>query len=137
MVDTPLLGAALALTVVILVGNLIALCYWARAEATARGVSTLWTFVMLTSGFGLIYYVWVRYIRNDWTARTRPADRRERFVTAYSVGVLLAFVVGAFVTPPDPFTQLLTFPALFVGSFLLSLLLVMRDGVPDSADAIV
>jgi len=62
-------------------------------------------------------------------ARTQPADRRERLVTAYSVAVLLAFVVGAFLTPPDPFTQVLTFPALFVGTFVLSFLLVSRDSV--------
>ena len=129
LIENPLLGAALTLTVIILVGNLVALGYWARAEGSARDGSTLWTFIMLSSGYGLVYYVWVRYLRNNWAARTQPADRRERLVTAYSVAVLLAFVVGAFLTPPDPFTQVLTFPALFVGTFVLSFLLVSRDSV--------
>lgn len=133
LVETPLLGAAFALTVVIFVGNLVAIGYWARAEAAARDGSALWTFVMLSSGYGLVYYVWVRYARNNWETRSRPADRRERLVTAYSVAVLLAFVVGAFVSPPDPFAQIRTFPVLFVGSFLLSLLLVSRDST-DSSD---
>lgn len=131
---TPLVGAAFALTICLLVGNVIALGYWARAEAAARDGSGLRTFLMLSSGYGLLYYVWVRYIRNDWTTRSRPAGRRERLVTAYSVAVLLAFVVGASVTPPDPATQVRTFPVLFVGSLLLSSLLVMRDSVGPTND---
>jgi len=134
-VETPLLGAAFALTVVILVGNLVAIGYWARAEAAARDGSALWTFVMLSSGYGLVYYVWVRYVRNNWEARSQPADRRERLVTAYSVAVLLAFVVGAFISPPDPFTQVRTFPVLFLGSFVLSFLSVSRDSVDGSGDS--
>lgn len=133
-VDTPLLGAALSLTVLVLAGNLVALGYWAHAETTARDGSMLWTFLILASGYGLVYYVWVRYVRNNWAARTQFADRRERFVTAYSMAVLLAFVVGAFVTPPDPITQVLTFPVLFVGSFVLSFLSVSRDSVGSSGD---
>ena len=135
LVETPLLGAAFALTVVILVGNLVAIGYWARAEAAARDGSALWTFVMLSSGYGLVYYVWVRYVRNNWEARSQPADRRERLVTAYSVAVLLAFVVGAFISPPDPFTQVRTFPVLFLGSFVLSFLSVSRDSVDGSGDS--
>jgi len=127
LVGSPLLGAALALTVLILVGNLVALGYWAHVEATARDGSTLSTFLLLASGYGLVYYVWVRYVRDNWESRSRPADRCERVVTAYSIAVLLAFVVGAFITPPDPFVQVRTFPVLFVGLFVLSFLLVMRD----------
>jgi sec-independent protein translocase protein TatC len=132
---TPINGAALALTICLLVGNLLALGYWARAEAAASDGSALRTFLMLASGYGLMYYVWVRYVRNDWNARSRPADRRERLVTAYSVAVLLAFVVGAVVTPPDPVTQIRTFPGLFCGVFILSALLVMRDSVGHTGDA--
>ncbi|MDS0261094.1 hypothetical protein NDI56_16975 [Haloarcula sp. S1CR25-12] len=134
LIETPLLGVAFALTVLILLGNLVALGYWARAEATAQDGSTFRTFLMLASGYGLVYYLWVRYVRNDWAARTRSADRRERLVTAYSASVLLAFVVGALVTPPDPVAQVLSFPVLFAGSFVLSSLLVMRDSLDGSSD---
>jgi len=134
LIESPLLGATFALTILILVGNLVALSYWAHAEAKAQDRSTLWTFLMLSSGYGLVYYVWVRYVRNNWASRTYPADRRERLVTAYSVAVLLAFVVGAFVTSPDPATQVRTFPVLFVGSFVPSFLLVTRDTVGDSGE---
>jgi sec-independent protein translocase protein TatC len=115
--------------VAILVGNLVALSYWVRAEAAARNGSVLGTFVMLATGFGLVYNIWVRYVRTDWESRTQPADRRERLVTAYSLAVLTAFVVGALVTPPDPFTQVLTFPPLFLGSFAVSYLFVSRRAV--------
>ncbi|WP_165353768.1 DUF7534 family protein [Haloarcula hispanica] len=130
--EQPFVGAAFALSVAIILGNLIALGYWARAEASARNGSTLWTFLFLYTGFGLVYYVWVRYVRNDWEPRTEPADRRERVVTAYSLAVLLAFVVGAFVTPPDPMMQVLALPPLFVVSFVVSYLFVTRGSVGDS-----
>jgi len=128
LLQSPLLGAAVTLTVLLLVGNLVALGYWARVEASARDGSTLWTFLTLWSGVGLGYYVWVRYVRNDWGARTGTADRRERLVTAYSMAVLVAFVVGAIVTPPDPVIQILTFPILFAGSFAIASLFVFRGG---------
>jgi len=53
------------------------------------------------------------------------------------VAVLLAFVVGAFVIPPDPVTQVRTFPVLFVGTFVLSAPLIMRDSVANSSDSTV
>ena len=132
---SPLVGAAFALTTLLLVGNLVALSYWARAEAAARNGSVLRTFLMLASGYGLVYYVWVRYVRNNWDARSRSAGRRERLVTAYSVAVLLAFVAGAVITPPDPVTQIRMFPMLFSGAFILSALVVMRDSVGHKGDA--
>jgi sec-independent protein translocase protein TatC len=129
-----MMSAALALTVGIYIGNLIALGYWARAEARARNGSVLGTFLLLSTGFGLVYYLWVRYVRNDWESRSEPADRRERVVTAYSLAVLLAFVVGAFVTPPDPMMQVLALPPLFVVSFVVSYLFVTRGSVGDSGE---
>ncbi|QUJ72073.1 DUF7534 family protein [Haloarcula marismortui] len=129
-----MMSAALAFTVGIYIGNLIALGYWARAEARARNGSVLGTFLLLSTGFGLVYYLWVRYVRNDWESRSEPADRRERVVTAYSLAVLLAFVVGAFVTPPDPMMQVLALPPLFVVSFVVSYLFVTRGSVGDSGE---
>lgn len=127
-----MMSAALALTVGIYIGNLIALGYWARAEARARNGSVLGTFLLLSTGFGLVYHLWVRYVKSDWESRSEPADRRERVVTAYSLGVLLAFVVGAFVTPPDPMMQVLALPPLFVVSFVVSYLFVTRGSVGGS-----
>lgn len=134
LVEHPLLGVTFALTVVIFVGNLFALGYWARAEATARDRSVLGTFMYLATGIGLVNCVWVRYVQNNWEPRTQPADRRERLVTAYSMALLLAFVVGALVTPPDPFTQVLALPPLFAGSFVISYLFVMRESISKSDD---
>ena len=128
-VEHPLLGVAFALTVAIFVGNLVAMGYWAREEAAARDGSVLWTFVALFTVYGLIYYVWVRYVRGDWESRSEPADRREQLVTAYSLALVLAFVVGALVTPPDPVTQVLALPPLFAGSFVVSYLFVTRRSV--------
>jgi sec-independent protein translocase protein TatC len=129
-----LLGVTFALTVVIYIGNLVALGYWARAEARGHNGSVFWTFIFLSTGFGLVYYVWVRYVRNDWESRMEPADRRERVVTAYSLAVLLAFVIGAFVTPPDPMTQVLALPLLFAVSFVVSYLFVTRGSVNGSGE---
>lgn len=129
LVEQPLLAVTIALTVVIYVGFLVALAYWARAEAGARSGSVLSTFLFLHVGYGLVYYVWVRYVQNDWESRTEPADRREQLATAYSIAVLLALVVGAVVTPPDPFTQVLVLPPLFVLSFVVSYLFVTERSV--------
>lgn len=133
LVEHPLLGVTFALTVVIYIGNLVALGYWARAEARARNGSVFWTFIFLSTGFGLVYYVWVRYVQNDWESRMDPADRRERMVTAYSLAVLLAVVIGAFVTPPDPMTQVLALPPLFAVSFVVSYLFVTRGWSAEAA----
>ncbi|EMA20070.1 hypothetical protein C443_14587 [Haloarcula argentinensis DSM 12282] len=89
-------------------------------------------FLLLSTGFGLVYYVWLRYVRNDWEPRTEPADRRERVATAYSLAVLLALVAGAFVTPPDPMMQLLALPPLFAVSFVVSYLFVTQEAVDGS-----
>jgi sec-independent protein translocase protein TatC len=122
------------MTIVPFVGTLFALGYWARAEAAAGEGSVFGTFVMLSTGFGLVYYTWVRYVRNDWESRTEPADRRERVVTAYSLALLLAFVVGALVTPPDPITQVLALPPLFAASFV-SYGFVTRDSISGDNNA--
>jgi len=66
--------------------------------------------------------------------RPGPADRRERLVTAYSLAVLLTFVAGALVTPPDPVSQILSLPPLFAGSFVVSSLFVTRGSVDASSD---
>jgi sec-independent protein translocase protein TatC len=132
LTDDPLLGVAAALTVVIFLGHLVALGQWARAEANARDESVLGTFVMFAAGYGLVYYVWIRYVRNDWESRTEPADRRERLCTAYSLAVLVAFVVGALLTPPDPVTQVLALPGLFAVSFVLSYPFVVQRAVGGS-----
>jgi len=129
LVEHPILGVAFVLTVAIFVGNLVALGYWAREEARAREGSTVWTFVVLMTGYGAVYYAWVRYVRGDWESRTEPADRREQLVTAYSLALVLAFVVGALVTPPDPVTQVLALPPLFAGSFVVAYLFVTRRSV--------
>ena len=129
LVERPVLGVAFALTGVVFAGNLVALGYWAREEATARDGSMVWTFVVLSTGYGLVYYVWVRYVRGDWESRTEPADRREQLVTAYSLALFLAFVVGALVTPPDPVAQVHALPPLFAGSFVVAYLFVTRRSV--------
>jgi sec-independent protein translocase protein TatC len=134
LIESPLFGVAFALTVVIYVGNLVALSYWARAAARAGNGSVFRIFLFLLTGFGLVYYVWVRCVRNDWEPRTKPADRRERVVTAYSLAVLLSFVVGAYVTPPDPMSQVMAFPTLFVVSFVVSYLLVRQGPTGGSGD---
>jgi len=134
LVEHPLLGVAIALTVVIYVGNLVALVSWARAEAGARNGSVFLTFLFLLTGIGQVYYAWVRYVQNNWDPRTEPADRRERLVTAYSLAFILAFLVGALVTPPDPMTQVLALPALFIVSFVVSSLFVTHRSVSGSSE---
>ncbi|WP_435159591.1 DUF7534 family protein [Haladaptatus sp. DFWS20] len=51
----------------------------------------------------------------------------ERAVVTLKYGILLAFTLGAMVSPPDPFTQLIFTPVLLVVSVPLVYLILERD----------
>jgi len=122
-----LLGAVLM--VVFGLGSIPALWYWARGEASARGVSTAWTLVYMGTGVGALHYAFVRFGRQDRDAPGSLSGRRERLAGTYVASLLVAQVLNTVLTPPDPITQVLTLPPLFVAVFAIAVLLVTRaDG---------
>jgi sec-independent protein translocase protein TatC len=135
LAEQPVLAVGFALTVLFWLGTVPAMAYWAASEAGARAGSALWTFVYLTTGFGALHYAYVRFVQADMGARDIPPARRERLAAAYVVAAPLAFLAGAVVSPPDPVTQILAFPPLFVVTLAATVLLVTRGPLADESEA--
>ena len=134
LADQPVVAVGFALTALFVCGAFPAMAYWAAAEAGARTGSAVWTFVYLVTGFGALHYAYVRFVRADMGARDIPPARRERLATAYVVAAPLAFLASAVVSPPDPVTQILAFPPLFVVTFAATVLLVTRGPLADESE---
>ncbi|MFB6172265.1 MAG: hypothetical protein ABEJ23_07005 [Haloarculaceae archaeon] len=62
------------------------------------------------------------------------SDRRRQFVSTTALLWVAAFVAGALVSPPDPFTQLVSVAPLLLVSPLLAYWLVYRDGASRLRD---
>ncbi|WP_246022853.1 hypothetical protein [Halosimplex halophilum] len=117
LAERPLVAVAVGLTALVLLAQPFVLAYWARSEARAKGSSTLDIFLYMQLAVGVVHYWYVRFGRGDSGPRDSPPTRRERLAGTYAMAVVAGFVVGAVVSPPDPITQVLYFPPLFVGSF--------------------
>ena len=100
--------------------------YWIYRDATAHGhqFPILLVLLALFAPFGLLLYL---YTRRGWE-RERPKTAWDRRVETLVASVLGAFVVGPIVTPPDPFTQILSLPVLTAALLPVAYLLVYRDG---------
>ncbi|RDI71018.1 DUF7534 family protein [Halopelagius longus] len=53
-----------------------------------------------------------------------------RFLLVSVTLVTLGFVVSAFLTPPDPYTQILTVPVILLVAIPLSYWIVYKRGLP-------
>lgn len=118
--ERPLLAVAVGLTVLVVLPQPFVVAYWARSEARAKGSSTLDAFLYMQLAVGVVHYWYVRFARGDPGPRDAPPSRRERLAGTYAMAVVAAFLVGAVVSPPDPFTQVLCFLPLFAGSFAVA-----------------
>jgi hypothetical protein len=96
------LVAVLALaTVALTVGSL---AYWVRADADARGFQRpdrIAAWAVLVSPH-LLYYLAVTRRNGE---RTDPLGRGEHVAGTLALASVTALLVGAVVSPPDPFTQ--------------------------------
>ncbi|MFB6139980.1 MAG: hypothetical protein ABEJ26_06050 [Halosimplex sp.] len=117
-----LVAVAGGLTGCLVLLDLVALVYWVRCEARARGSSTFDVLLYLFLVVGVVHYWYVRFVRGDAGPRESPPTRRESLAGTYALAMVVAFVVGAAVTPPDPFTQVLWFPPLFAVAFAVAFL---------------
>ena len=120
--EEPYLAVSLGLTAAILVGNLAAMAYWARLEATRREVSTLRVFVYLLTFYGLLHYLYARLVRDPLDERSFPATRRERLVATYTAATTVGVLAAVVLAPPDPLTQVAYVPPLFALGCLASYL---------------
>jgi sec-independent protein translocase protein TatC len=131
----PLVALGLGLTALVVLGALPVLAYWAAREAAARDGSPTFTLVYLLTGVGVVHYAYVRFVRADLGARDASPGRRERLAAAYVLAVAVAFLAAVVVSPPDPVTQVLTFPPLFAVTLTGAVLLVTRGPSGGESEA--
>lgn len=117
LVERPLFALAFGLTLLISVGNLVAMAYWARLEAARREVSTLRVLVYFVTFYGLLHYLYARLLRDSPEDRPFPATPRERLVATYTAAVAVGVLAAAVLAPPDPFTQVLYVPPSVAAAF--------------------
>ncbi|SFR30347.1 MULTISPECIES: hypothetical protein [Halorubrum] len=101
-------GAALVLSVWLASG------VWVNFDAHARGSDypAVWGVLAPLSGIVLFYYLlwWRRGRSREW-----PPSRLERATATVVIAGLGGLVVGSLVSPPDPTSQLTTWPIAFAG----------------------
>jgi hypothetical protein len=96
---------AAGLVVVALVAAVGAVAYWVYRDADARGSDSpgWWALAVAFFAPALLVYVF----RRDAIGERPPESGRERRVRVVGTSVLLAWLVVAVVSPPDPVTQML------------------------------
>ncbi|WP_459194574.1 DUF7534 family protein [Halosimplex sp. J119] len=133
LVDRPLAAVAVSATALIVLSAPFVLAYWARCEARAKGSSTLDVFIYMSLVVGTVHYWYVRFVRGDDGPRESPPSGRERLAGTYATAVVVAYLIDALASPPDPVTQVFWFPPLFALSFAVTHLLTSASGRSRSA----
>ena len=113
-------GAALVLFVWVAIGA------WVNFDAHARGSDHpgFWGVLAPVSGIVLLYYLlWWRRGRSH----RYPASKWERATAIVVVAGLGGLAVGSLVSPPDPISQLTTWPVAFVGCLPVAYWVVRRQ----------
>lgn len=96
--------AAFAAFGAVLLTATVSVLYWVSQDAAARGSSfpAVWAVAALVVPLALPYYL-AAY--RPSTERSVPPTRGERAAATLAAASLSASLVGAFLAPPDPFTQ--------------------------------
>ncbi|SNZ17221.1 hypothetical protein SAMN06269185_2933 [Natronoarchaeum philippinense] len=91
--------------IVLILGLILAVGYWVYRDAALRG-STYpfgWAIASVV-GFQIIPVIYL-LLRERIGPRSEPPSRFDRTLNATVVGIVVVFIIGALVTPPDPFAQ--------------------------------
>ena len=84
---------------------ILAVGYWVYRDAALRGSTyPLGWAIASVVGFQVVPVIYL-LLRERIGPRSEPPSRFDRTLNATVVGIVVVFVIGAFVTPPDPFTQ--------------------------------
>lgn len=107
--------------------TLLSMSYWVSRDAAARGSSSpfLWGVSAALGGIVGLYYL---FVYRPGRERSAPPTRGERVAGTVIVADVAAMFVGAFLAPPDPFTQLVWWLRTFVPLLPVAYLLVYRRG---------
>jgi sec-independent protein translocase protein TatC len=80
--------------------------FWVYRDAARRGSSHPFGWAVASvAGFHVMVLLYP-FLRKWIGPQTEPSTRIERAMLAAISGILLAFVIGALVSPPDPFAQI-------------------------------
>ncbi|WP_256393397.1 hypothetical protein [Natronoarchaeum rubrum] len=91
--------------VVLILGLILAAGYWVYRDAALRGsTNPLGWAIASVVGFQFVPIIYL-YYRERIGPRSEPPSRFDRTLNATVVGIVVVFIVGALVTPPDPFSQ--------------------------------
>jgi len=90
---------------VLIPGLVLAVGYWVYRDAALRGSThPLGWAIASVVGFQIAPVIYL-LSRRRIGPRSEPPSRFDRTLAATSVGITGVFVIGALVTPPDPFSQ--------------------------------
>ena len=120
-----LVSLALIPNLLVAVVGIVSLSYWIRLDATARGSSSPLFWAVLVPIFwpAILYYLLVFRPSNE---RRYPPTRWQGFAWMFAVCCFGTNALVPILSPPDPFTQVLYTPVIFVILLLLTYLLVYR-----------
>lgn len=124
--ERPLATVALVVVAAGAVSGALALGSWITRDARARGSDAprWWAAFAVLSGIGLAAYLATVGRR----ARSTPATVGERLARNWAAVVVVAFVVGATLPPPDPVSQVLWVAPMLVGGAPIAVWLARRPG---------
>ncbi|GAA0673044.1 hypothetical protein ACFQDG_04715 [Natronoarchaeum mannanilyticum] len=97
--------ALIGIWVVLIAGLILAVGYWVYRDAAFReSTNPLGWAIASVVGFQIVPVIYT-LVRGRIGPRREPPSRFDRTLSAAAVGIAATFVIGALVTPPDPFSQ--------------------------------
>lgn len=98
----------------------MAVSLWIIRDAKDRGsnIPYLWAFASILTPIGLPYYLYKRY-RQAGLGERETITKFDRFLATWASASVGAFLVSAFLGPPDPYSQIQILLGVFV-VFLVS-----------------
>jgi uncharacterized membrane protein YoaK (UPF0700 family) len=120
----PAVFPALALLLVTWVAMVYAVSVDAHTRNVPPGIAAVLGVTAAVLPMGLLAY----YVACDRLGpRRSPPTTRERAAWTLVLAMTVAFVLGATLSPPDPFTQLFELPAFLLVALPAAYLVVFRD----------
>jgi len=114
----------LALTAIFWLSMIVSLGLWVFRDSRARGSDQplVWAFASVFTPVGLPYYFYRRY-RQAGLGTRKGTTRSDRPLAVWASASVGAFLISAFLSPPDPFSQILytliSFSILLPGAYLI------------------
>jgi len=111
---------AMSVMALYLLSMAVSLSLWVIRDAKDRGsnIPYLWAFASILTPIGLPYYLYKRY-RQAGLGERETVTKFDRLLATWASASVGAFLVSAFLGPPDPYSQIQILFGVFV-VFLVS-----------------